>query len=58
MIVQDFDIATDLTVEFLLPDEAGNTFILGISQLGGTDELGGFGFFILGSSNTWILSAS
>ena len=50
MIVQDFDIATDLTVEFLLPDEAGNTFILGISELGGNDELGGFGVFILGSS--------
>lgn len=50
MIVEDFDIATDLTVEFLLPDESGDTFILGISLLGGTDVLGGFGVFILGQS--------
>lgn len=50
MIIQDFDIATDVKVEFLLPDEAGNTFILGISELGGTDVLGGFGIFILGDS--------
>jgi len=50
MIIPNFDIATDIVVEFLLPDEAGNTFILGISELGGTDVLGGFGIFILGDS--------
>lgn len=50
MIIEDFDIATDVKVEFLLPDEAGDTFILGISTLGGTDVLGGFGVFILGES--------
>lgn len=50
MIVEDFDIATDLKVEFLLPDIDGNTFILGISTLGSDDVLGGFGIFILGDS--------
>lgn len=50
MIIEDFDIATDVKVEFLLPDEAGDVFILGISELGGTDVLGGFGVFILGES--------
>ncbi len=50
MIVEDFDIATDLKVEFLLPDIDGDTFILGISLLGGDDVLGGFGIFILGES--------
>lgn len=50
MIVEDFDITTDLKVEFLLPDIDGDTFILGISTLGGTDVLGGFGIFILGES--------
>jgi hypothetical protein len=50
MIVEDFDIATDLKVEFLLPDIDGDTFILGISTLGGDDVLGGFGVFILGES--------
>jgi hypothetical protein len=50
MIIEDFNIATDVKVEFLLPDEAGNTFILGISTLGGDDVLGGFGIFVLGES--------
>lgn len=50
MIIEDFNIATNVKVEFLLPDEAGDTFILGISTLGGTDVLGGFGIFILGDS--------
>jgi len=50
MIIEDFDIATDLKVEFLLPDIDGDTFILGISTLGGDDVLGGFGIFILGES--------
>jgi len=50
MIIEDFNIATDLKVEFLLPDIDGDTFILGISLLGGDDVLGGFGIFILGES--------
>jgi hypothetical protein len=50
MIIEDFNIATDLKVEFLLPDIDGDTFILGISTLGGDDVLGGFGIFILGES--------
>jgi hypothetical protein len=49
-LIPDFDIADNLKVEFLLPDEDGNSFILGISLLGGTDVLGGFGEFILGVS--------
>lgn len=50
MIVKDFDIATDLKVEFYLPDVTGNTFILGISELGSDDVLGGNKSFILGTS--------
>lgn len=50
MIVTDFDIATDVKVEFLLPDETGNTFILGLSELGSSDVLGGYVAFVLGQS--------
>lgn len=50
MIIEDFDIATDVVVEFLLPDEIGNVFILGLSDLGGTDVLGGLSLFVLGTS--------
>lgn len=49
-MIPNFDIATNLVVEFLLPDEDGNSFILGISELGSTDVLGGFGEFTLGVS--------
>jgi hypothetical protein len=49
-IIEDFDIATDLKVELFLPDVAGDTFILGLSVLGGDDVLGGVGNFILGES--------
>lgn len=49
-IVENFDIATDLKVEFFIPDPDGNTFILGLSVLGGTDVLGGANNFILGTS--------
>ena len=49
-MIPNFDIATNLVVEFLLPDEAGDSFILGISELGSTDVLGGFGQFTLGVS--------
>jgi hypothetical protein len=49
-IVTDFNIATDLKVELFIPDTSSNTFILGISELGGTDVLGGVGNFIIGQS--------
>jgi hypothetical protein len=49
-MITDFKIDENLKVEFLTPDEEGNTFILGISLLGGDDVLGGFGEFILGFS--------
>jgi hypothetical protein len=49
-MIPDFKIDDNLLVEFLLPDEDGNSFILGISELGGDDVLGGFGEFILGLS--------
>jgi len=49
-VIPNFSIADNLVVEFLLPDEDGNSFILGISELGGTDVLGGFGEFIIGTS--------
>jgi hypothetical protein len=49
-MIPDFKIDENLIVEFLLPDEDGNSFILGISELGGTDVLGGFGEFTLGVS--------
>jgi hypothetical protein len=49
-MIPNFQIDQNLKVEFLVPDAEGNTFILGISELGGTDVLGGFGEFILGVS--------
>lgn len=49
-VLEDFDIASDLKVEFLLPDAVGNLFILGISNLGGDDVLAGANQFILGVS--------
>jgi hypothetical protein len=48
--VANFDIATDVKVEIYAPNSASNVFILGVSELGGTDELGGDGQFILGYS--------
>lgn len=49
-MIPNYRIDENLLVEFLLPDEDGNSFILGISELGGTDVLGGFGEFVLGLS--------
>ena len=49
-VITGFDIATDLKVEFYLPDAEGNLFILGISNLGGDDVLAGAGQFIIGVS--------
>lgn len=39
-VITDFDIATDLKVEMLLPDDVNNVFVLGVSLLGGNDVLG------------------
>jgi hypothetical protein len=49
-VISNFSIQDNLFVEFLLPDEDGNSFILGISTLGGDDVLGGYGEFIIGES--------
>jgi hypothetical protein len=49
-VITDFKLDENLKVEFLVPDAEGNSFILGISDLGGTDLLGGYGEFILGVS--------
>jgi len=49
-ILEDFDIKTDLKVELFIPDPDANTFVLGLSLLGGDDVLGGVGNFILGQS--------
>lgn len=49
-VLENFDIASDVKVEFLLPDAVGNLFILGISNLGGDDVLAGANQFILGTS--------
>jgi hypothetical protein len=60
-VISDFDIATDLKVEFLLPEESENLFIVGISKLGGTDLLNSGGAFVIGESllgGTDLLGAS
>jgi len=49
-MIPNFQIDQNLKVEFLVPDIDGSSFILGISELGGTDVLGGFGEFVLGLS--------
>ena len=49
-VLENFDIANDLKVEFLLPDADGNLFILGVSLLGGDDVLAGSNQFIIGIS--------
>jgi len=49
-MISNFQIDQNLKVEFLVPDLDGSSFILGISELGGTDVLGGFGEFVLGLS--------
>lgn len=48
--IANFDIATDVKVELYVPNSASNVFILGVSELGGTDLLGGDGQFIIGYS--------
>jgi hypothetical protein len=49
-LINNFSLQDNLFVEFLLPDEDGNSFILGISTLGGDDVLGGYGEFLIGTS--------
>lgn len=49
-IIENFDIKTDLKVELFIPDPNADTFVLGLSVLGGDDVLGGVGNFILGQS--------
>jgi hypothetical protein len=49
-VLNNFDIASDLKVEFFLPDAEGNLFIIGISLLGGDDVLAGANQFIIGVS--------
>jgi hypothetical protein len=49
-VLTNFDIASDLKVEFFLPDAEGNLFILGISLLGGDDVLAGANQFVIGVS--------
>lgn len=49
-VLPNFDITSDLKVEFYLPDAEGNLFILGISLLGGDDVLAGANQFIIGIS--------
>jgi hypothetical protein len=49
-LINNFSLQDNLFVEFLLPDEDGNSFILGISTLGSDDVLGGYGEFVLGVS--------
>lgn len=39
-VINDFDIANDLKVEMLLPQDVANVFVLGLSLLDGTDVLG------------------
>ena len=49
-MIPNFKIENNLVVEFLLPDEDGSSFILGVSLLGGDDVLGGYGEFIINES--------
>lgn len=58
--IADFNIATDLKVEFYLP-KGDNLFIIGISKLGSNDVMNSSGQFVLGTSllgGTDILGAS
>ena len=48
--ITDFDIATDLKVEFFMPAINNTLFIVGISKLGGDDLLGTGGLFTIGVS--------
>ena len=47
--IADFDIATDLKVEFFMP-RGDNVFLVGISKLGSDDVLNDAGAFVIGES--------
>ena len=49
-VLEHFDIAQDIKVEFLLPNSSDNIFILGISELGSDDVLSTGGQFVIGAS--------
>lgn len=49
-LIADFDIATDLKVEFLLAGGGTNDFIIGVSRIGGINVLSGAGIFTVGIS--------
>lgn len=48
--ISNFDIATDLKVEFFLAGGGENVFIIGVSKLGGPNVLGYGGVFTIGVS--------
>jgi hypothetical protein len=48
--IPNFDITSDLKVEFFLPDTSENAFIIGISTLGSAAVLSSGNLFILGES--------
>jgi hypothetical protein len=48
--IPNFDIASDLKVEFFLPDTSENAFIIGISTLGSAAVLSSGNLFIIGES--------
>lgn len=48
--ITDFDISTDLKVEFFIAGGGENLFVIGVSKLGGTDVLGYGGVFTIGVS--------
>jgi hypothetical protein len=48
--IPNFDITSDLRVEFFLPDSAENSFIIGVSTLGSSRVLSGGNTFIIDES--------
>ena len=48
--IPNFDITSDLKVEFFLPDTSENAFIIGISTLGSAAVLSSGNLFIIGES--------
>jgi len=48
--ITNFDIATDLKVEFFLAGGGKNDFIIGVSKIGGVNVLAGLGIFYIGES--------
>lgn len=48
--ITDFDIATNLKVEFYLAGGGTNDFVIGVSNIGGVNVLAGAGIFYIGTS--------